>query len=72
MDFEFLQRLVVPRKIGQIVPPHRVYVCLRNLLSEGWMGPRQETIEILEFNEVPLLNDLGIDIRRSQRFNLRN
>lgn len=36
------------------------------------MGPRQETIEILEFNEVPLLNDLGIDIRRSQRFNLRN
>lgn len=44
MEFELFQRLVVPCKIRQIVPAHRVDICLRYLFCKSRMGPRDIAI----------------------------
>lgn len=70
VELEPLQCFLVPGELVQVVPAHGVEVGLADLTRQDGLVPVQKRKEILELEEVLLLDDLGIDIGRSQRLDL--
>jgi hypothetical protein len=70
IHFDSVECLKVTGEISEIVPPHRVYICLRDLAGKGWMRLGKEAVQVLEPNQSLLLDDLGVDIRRPHRSDL--
>lgn len=70
--FNLLESLQVARKVGGIVPAHGVDVGLRNLPSKGRVRLGEVAVQILEFHQPLLLDNLGIDVRGPHRPDLRH
>lgn len=56
-----LESQSIARKVTQVVPTHRVDICLSNFIGKLDMMFGQEEIKVLISNKGSLLNDLRID-----------
>ena len=63
VNLKAVEGLLISREMAAVIPPHRVNVCLGNLLCENWVIPSQESVKIFIAQERLLLNYLGVDIR---------
>lgn len=63
---------MVARKVVEIIPTHRIDIRLAELVGKLLLMASQKGIEVLVFQEALLLDDLRVDARRSERFDLRN
>lgn len=71
-DGELVESILVPREVTEVVPTHRIDICLSNLFPKDRMVSGKETVELLVANERLVLNNLSINTGRPQGFYLRH
>jgi hypothetical protein len=62
---EFVQRDLVPREIIQIVPSHRIDICLSDFFGKLGLSLCKETKDTSIPEETILLYDLSVDTGRA-------
>ena len=67
---KFHQGVMVAGEMVEVVPTHGVDVSLSDSISELTVMSVEEGIEVFKFEKVLLLNNLGVDIKRSEGFDL--
>lgn len=70
MKFDLFKRIVVPREVIKVIPPHGVHICEAYLVTESGMVLIKKAKAILNSKEILLLDDLSIDLRRPYSLNL--
>lgn len=69
---KFEKGVAVAGEMAEVVPAHGVDVGLSDFIGELRVVPGEEGVEVFIFEETLLLDNLSVDVRGAQSFNLSN
>lgn len=70
VHFDFSQSIVVSREMMEVVPSHRIDICLCNFAGKDGMVSRKISVEVFEPHQTLLLDYLRVNVGRAERLDL--